>query len=375
MIEEAIGDSGDFFDGAAGVEGFDGIESERPEEGAAFDGGVEFASDHGFEGAFHAIDGEDEDIGAGFFSGFFDGLDGPDGHVIIVGVDDREGGVNFEEGFGDLFATGAGEFAALGGDDFHLGRGFDAGFEAAFAVDGGGGAWGALEFDDLGLAVGFFGEPIGGHLAFGDEIGSDEGGVEGLVFHLDSAIDEDDGDLGFFGFAEDGIPAGFDYGSEDDGVDALGDESADGFDLIFLFSLGIGELQSDAAFGGFVLDGLGFGASPGAFCADLSEADGQGFRGFFLAAEKQGGEGEGGGEAEEAKEEASGELHKEVELKMGTMNGSGVMDNNFSWELGGELREGFGGIDDFGGGGASSFSGEGGGEEIEGGAGDAASGD
>ena len=105
MIEEAIGDSGDFFDGAAGVEGFDGIESERPEEGAAFDGGVEFASDHGFEGAFHAIDGEDEDIGAGFFSGFFDGLDGPDGHVIIVGVDDREGGVNFEEGFGDLFVT------------------------------------------------------------------------------------------------------------------------------------------------------------------------------------------------------------------------------------------------------------------------------
>ena len=129
----------------------------------------------------------------------------------------------------------------------------------------------------MGFAVGFFGEPFGGHLAFGDEIGSDEGGVEGLVFDLDSAIDEDDGDLGFFGFTEDGIPAGFDYGSEDDGVDALGDESANGFDLIFLFSLGIGELQIDATFGGFVLDGLGFGASPGAFCADLSEADRQGF--------------------------------------------------------------------------------------------------
>ena len=103
------------------MEIFDGIKSERSEEGTAFDGGVEFAGDHGFEGAFDAIDGEDDDIGAGFFSGFIDGLDGTDGHIVIMGVDHGEGGVNFEESFGDLFATGAGEVATLGGDDFHVG--------------------------------------------------------------------------------------------------------------------------------------------------------------------------------------------------------------------------------------------------------------
>src|SRR5690606_7546929 len=58
-----------------------------------------------------------------------------------------------------------------------------------------------------------------------------------------------------------------------DSVNALGDEAADGLDLVFLLLLGVGELEVDAAFLG-LLPGHGcLGGAPARFRADLREAD------------------------------------------------------------------------------------------------------
>ena len=60
-------------------------------------------------------------------------------------------------------------------------------------------------------------------------------------------------------------------------IDALRDERADGFDLVFLFLLGVGELEIDAALFGFVTNRLRFRRPPAAFGADLGEAYGFAF--------------------------------------------------------------------------------------------------
>ena len=55
----------------------------------------------------------------------------------------------------------------------------------------------------------------------------------------------------------------------EDGIDALSDKRADGFNLVFLFLLRIGNLQSDTALRGFLLRDVGFCRTPAGFRADL----------------------------------------------------------------------------------------------------------
>src|SRR5690606_10582213 len=55
--------------------------------------------------------------------------------------------------------------------------------------------------------------------------------------------------------------------------DALGDEAADGPDLVLLLLLRVGELEVDAASRGFGFDRLGEARPPAALGADLREAD------------------------------------------------------------------------------------------------------
>ncbi|BCB87770.1 hypothetical protein Psuf_050830 [Phytohabitans suffuscus] len=133
-----------------------------------------------------------------------------------------------------------------------------------------------MEFDDV-YGVGGGGvlldEPVAGFFAFFDEVGADEGFVEGGVGGVDGAVGEDDGDAGVFGFFEDGVPAGLDDGGEGDDVDLLLDEGADGFDLVFLFLLGVGEFEVDSGLFGRVLDRLGVRGAPAGLRADLGEPE------------------------------------------------------------------------------------------------------
>ena len=79
-----------------------------------------------------------------------------------------------------------------------------------------------------------------------DLVGGDGGQVE-VFGRIDAAVEQDDRDFGFLGFGQHVVPAGGDDGGDQDGVDALGDEAADGLDLVFLLLLRIGELEVDAA--------------------------------------------------------------------------------------------------------------------------------
>ena len=123
-------------------------------------------------------------------------------------------------------------------------------------------------------------QPAAGFAAFLDEIRADQGQIQRVVGYLDGAVGEDHRDVRGLGFAQHGLPAGFDHRRKRDDVDALRDERAQRLDLVFLFLLRVGEAQRDAGFGGGGLHGGGVGRAPFAFRADLAEAEHDGFGGF-----------------------------------------------------------------------------------------------
>jgi len=96
-----------------------------------------------------------------------DGLDGPHGHVVVVGEQSVDLGAlrRAQEGLHDLLALGAGELSGLGLDDLHPGLALEHLLEALLPVDGRGGAGGALQLGDASLAVHFLGQPCGGAAA------------------------------------------------------------------------------------------------------------------------------------------------------------------------------------------------------------------
>ena len=71
-----------------------------------------------------------------------------------------------------------------------------------------------------------------------------------------AAIGKDHRNPRLLGFAKHRLKSSFDDRGEYDHIDLLGDEGADGLDLVLLLLLGVGEFQIDAALGRLVLDGL-----------------------------------------------------------------------------------------------------------------------
>ena len=248
-----------------------------PSKRTAFHGDVELAGDHRLERALHAVDGDDDDVGAGLEAGFLDGLDGADRHVVVV----REQHVDLlafglEERLHDFLALGAREVAGLRADDLVARIGGDDFGEALLAIVGGRRAHGALQLDDVDVALSTSfvfsssqrpalrpsstkSEPISDRYS---ESSRD----------LDGAIGEDHRDVRGLGFAQHRFPAGFDHRRERDDVDALRDERAQRLDLVFLLLLRVGESQRDAGLGAALWIGLGVGGAPFAFGADLAEA-------------------------------------------------------------------------------------------------------
>ena len=110
--------------------------------------------------------------------------------------------------------------------------------------------------------------------AFEVKVGGDARHIEALILNIDVAIDEKHRDFGVLGFTQHLIPSGDDDRRDNDGVDILGDEGADGAKLFLLFALRIGEFQIDAVLASGVLHVLGEGRTPVSLGADLREADG-----------------------------------------------------------------------------------------------------
>ena len=163
-----------------------------------------------------------------------------------------------EEGLHHFLAFGTGEIAALGFDDFHVGIFRKHFFKTLFAVDGRSRARGALQFDNHWLC-----HPVAlashspARRPSSTKSDADEGDVERIVGHVDGPIQENDGNFRSLDFPEDGFPAGFDDRRKSNDIDALRDERAEGFDLIFLLLLRVGEFEFDAALFGFGLDRIG----------------------------------------------------------------------------------------------------------------------
>ena len=90
------------------------------------------------------------------------------------------------------------------------------------------------------------------------------------------------------------VPAGLHHRGQQDGVHALGDEGADGADLVFLTLLGVGHAQVDAPLLGLFTGHAGLGGAPAGLRSDLGEADHYPIAVLPLAASGDDGAGEGG---------------------------------------------------------------------------------
>src|SRR5262249_12429907 len=81
-------------------------------------------------------------------------------------------------------------------DDLHLGEVADHGFETLLALDRRRRAGGALQFDDLAIALARLRQPGAGQLALEVEVGGDAGDEQRLVGDVDVAIGQEHRDAG-----------------------------------------------------------------------------------------------------------------------------------------------------------------------------------
>ena len=96
-----------------------------------------------------------------------------------------------------------------------------------------------------------------------------------------AAIYHDNGDAGIFGLLENVIPTCFDQRRNANYIDLLSNERANSLDLIFLFLLGVRELQLDAQLRRRFLHRRGIGRAPFTLRAELGIADDQIFVGLL----------------------------------------------------------------------------------------------
>ncbi len=251
----------------------------RTEQRIALHRGVQLAGLHGFEGTAHAVDGNDADVLAGLQSSLFDGLDGADGHVIVVRVQhvDLLLALGLDEGLHHFLALGAREIAALRAHDLEACVLADHFAETRCAVIGGRRTHGALQFDHAdgaGAAGAVLDQPARRATTFLDEVRSDQRQIQRGVGDFHRAVGEHHRDAGRLGLLQHGVPAGFHHGREGDHIHLLRDERAQCLDLVFLLLLTVGELELEFGFHQRILDGAGVGRAPFTLGAHLAEAHG-----------------------------------------------------------------------------------------------------
>ena len=123
------------------------------------------------------------------------------------------------------------------------------------------------------IAVGLFEEELARAAALLDEVRAHEAGVERFVLRGDEPVHQNDGDAGGLGLGEHGVPAVLHDGREGNHVHPVGDEGADGVDLLFLFLIGVEHHQAARRARSAASSMLQRAAhAPGAFRSQLGKA-------------------------------------------------------------------------------------------------------
>src|SRR5436189_1965868 len=86
LVENLVLYNGLFRERFASQGGLDSVKSRGTEQRIALDGAVQLAGDHRVEGRPYSVNRNDQNIGPGFQSGLFDGLNRAQGHIIVVSV-------------------------------------------------------------------------------------------------------------------------------------------------------------------------------------------------------------------------------------------------------------------------------------------------
>ena len=226
----------------------------------------------------------------GFEAGFLDGLDGADGHVVVVRVQHVDlARLGLEEGLHDFLALGAREIAGLRADDLQMRIRGDDFLEALLAIDGRRRTDRALQLDDVHVVGGVLERSLTQRPALRpSSTKSDPMNPTYSDGSLgDGAVGEDHGNLRGLGFPQHRVPAGFDHRRKRDHIDLLRDEGAQRLDLVFLLLLRVGESAGRCSWCGGGLDGFGVRRAPFALGADLAEAEHDAFVLLFPGATRE----------------------------------------------------------------------------------------
>src|SRR5215217_5225709 len=223
-----------------GQELLDGVESQRTEARVGLDHGVDVTRDYRLHGLTGTVDGDYLHVLPGILTGVFEGLDGPERHLVVLRVDRVYVGVGLYELFHDRLALGSEEFPGLGGNDLHVGVLLELFLEALGAVDSDRGPRCSLENGDLGLLIGEVGQEVGGLLSLLEEVRAHEGYVILAGRSRSLTVDQEDRHPGLFRSVERRVHAFLQERCDDDSVNVLGDHVPYVGDLLRRLRVGVG---------------------------------------------------------------------------------------------------------------------------------------
>src|SRR5215216_4267937 len=223
-----------------GQELLDGVESQRTEARVGLDHGVDVTRDYRLHGLTGTVDGDYLHVLPGILTGVFEGLDGPERHLVVLRVDRVYVGVGLYELFHDRLTLGPEEFPGLGGNDLHVGVLLELLLEALGAVDGDRGPRCSLENGDLGLLIGEVGQEVSGLLPLLEEVRAHEGYVVLARRPCRLAVDQEDRHSCLFRGVERGIHTLLKERRDDNSVHILGDHVPYIGDLLRRLRIGVG---------------------------------------------------------------------------------------------------------------------------------------
>ena len=174
------------------------------DRGAKLDRGVRIARRERFLLRRNVVDRDHQEVLARLQPGFLHRLDRAELHVVVMGehaADALQVVGRLDEGLHHLLAAVGGEIAALRLDDLHVREEGDDRLEPFLALYRRRGADGALQLDDVAVALARLGEPRASEPALEIEVGRNAGDEEGFICCVDVAVGQEDRNAGFFASA------------------------------------------------------------------------------------------------------------------------------------------------------------------------------
>src|SRR5215204_1939198 len=223
-----------------GQELLDGVESQRTEARVGLDHGVDVTRDYRLHGLTGTVDGDYLHVLPGILTGVFEGLDGPERHLVVLRIDRVYVGVGLNELFHDRLALGPEEFPGLGGNYLHVRVLLELLLEALGTVDRDRGTGCSLEHGNLALLIGEVGQEVGGLLSLLVEVRAHEGYVVLARRSRRLAVDQEDRHPGLIRGVERRVHALLKERCDDNGVHVLGDHVPYVGDLLCGLRVGVG---------------------------------------------------------------------------------------------------------------------------------------